>query len=127
VSREIAAVRRGFLVTAPPQAGAEIAKCGQLSRSRADRAIWPAAGTLAVAGDLLAGRRPRRRDPAAGVARALGQEIVGRAINGGAESVEVGVQRGLLVDGAVDTADFGLSASNPLITALAVESIIAGR
>ena len=64
------------------------------------------------------------RDPAAGVARSLGQEIVGRAINGGAESVEVGVQRGLLVDGAVNTADFGLSALNPLITALAVESTI---
>ena len=45
-------------------------------------------------------------------------------LNDGAESVEVGVQRGLLVDGVFDTADFGLSARNPLNTALAVESTI---
>jgi hypothetical protein len=57
-------------------------------------------------------------------AGALRKEIVGCAINGGAESVEVGVQRGLLVDGVVNTADFGLSAPNPLITAFAVESTI---
>ncbi len=64
------------------------------------------------------------RDPAPRVAGALRKEIVGCAINGGAESVEVGVQRGLLVDGVVNTADFGLSAPNPLITAFAVESTI---
>ena len=64
------------------------------------------------------------RDPAPRVAGALRKEIVGCAINGGAESVEVGVQRGLLVDGVVITADFGLSAPNPLITAFAVESTI---
>ena len=63
-------------------------------------------------------------DPAPRVAGSLGKEIVGCAIDGGAESVEVGVQRGLLVDGVVNTADFGLSAPNPLITAFAVESTI---
>src|ERR1700710_1527370 len=63
-------------------------------------------------------------DPAAGVPWLLGQEIVCRAINGGAESVEVGVHRGLSVDGCFSTVDFGLSASNPLLTAVAVESTI---
>src|SRR5215204_541773 len=63
-------------------------------------------------------------DPAAGISRFLGQEIVRRAINDGAESVEVGVHRGLSVDGCFSTVDFGLSASNPLITAVAVESTI---
>jgi hypothetical protein len=38
------------------------------------------------------------------------QEIVRRAINDGAESVEVGVHRGLSVDGCFSTVDFGLSA-----------------
>ncbi len=52
------------------------------------------------------------------------QEIVRRAINGDAESVEVGVHRGLLVDEVISTADFGLSAKNPSNTATAVESII---
>ena len=52
------------------------------------------------------------------------QEIVRRAINGDAESVEVGVHRGLQVDGVISTADFGLSAQNPSDTALAVESLI---
>jgi hypothetical protein len=68
--------------------------------------------------DLGVGDAPPR------VARWGGQKIVARAINGGAESVEVGVQRGLLVDGAVNTADFGLSALCPPVTALAVESTI---
>jgi hypothetical protein len=63
-------------------------------------------------------------DAAAGVSRLLGQEIVRRAINGNAESVEVGVHRGLLVDGDLITADFGLSASNPLPTGVPVESTI---
>jgi len=58
------------------------------------------------------------------VARRLGKEIVRRAINRGAEKVEVGVHRGLLVDGVLSTADFGLSASNPSNTATAVESLI---
>jgi hypothetical protein len=53
------------------------------------------------------------------------KEIVSRAINGGAESVEVDVHRGLLVDdGDFSTADFGLSAQNPSNTAIAVESLI---
>ena len=65
----------------------------------------------AESGDLGVG------DPATGVSRLRGQEIVRRAINGDAESVEVGVRRGLRVDGDLDTADFGLSASNPSITA----------
>jgi hypothetical protein len=49
-------------------------------------------------------------DPATGVSGLLRQEIVRRAINGSAESVEVGVHRGLSVDGCFSTADFGLSA-----------------
>jgi hypothetical protein len=40
------------------------------------------------------------------------------------ESVEVGVQRGLQVDGVFSSADFGLSAQNPSNTAAAVESLI---
>jgi hypothetical protein len=63
-------------------------------------------------------------DASPGVRRLLGQEIVRRAINDGAESVEVGVHRGLQVDGALDTADFGLSAPKPSNTAHAVESTI---
>src|SRR6188474_27286 len=63
-------------------------------------------------------------DSAAGVSRFLGQEIVCRAINDGAESVEVGVHRGLSVDGCFSTADFGLSALKSSITAFAVESTI---
>ncbi|MDQ6750067.1 MAG: hypothetical protein M3Z33_04860 [Actinomycetota bacterium] len=63
-------------------------------------------------------------DPATGVAPALRQEIVGRAINGSAESVEVGVHVASWSTVPMDTADFGLSAENPLITAFAVESTI---
>ena len=63
-------------------------------------------------------------DPATGVSSLLRQEIVCCAINGDAESVEVGEHRGLQVDGGLVTADFGLSASNPLNAALAVESLI---
>ena len=63
-------------------------------------------------------------DAAAGVVRSLREDVVGRAVDGGAEKVEVGVQRGLLVDGALDTADFGLSALCPPLTAPAVESVI---
>lgn len=65
------------------------------------------------------------RDQSAGVGAPLGQEIIGRAINGDAESVEVGVHRGLRVDGAVlGTADFDLSAPNPVSTVISVESLI---
>jgi hypothetical protein len=55
----------------------------------------------------------------------LWQKVIGCAINVGAESVEVGVHRGLRVDGVSDTADFGLSAlsSFPEV-AVFVESII---
>jgi hypothetical protein len=53
-----------------------------------------------------------------------GQEIVGGDINRGAEGVEVGVHRGLRVDGAIATADFGPSARGPFSTARSVESII---
>src|ERR1700722_2381189 len=58
------------------------------------------------------------------VPRLLGQEIVSCAINRDAESVEVGVPRGLQVNGVFGTADFDLSAQNPLTTAQAVESLI---
>jgi hypothetical protein len=63
-------------------------------------------------------------DDPAGVPWRFRQEIVRRAVNGDAESVEVGVHRGLLVDGAFSTADFGLSATNPSNTVTAVESTI---
>jgi hypothetical protein len=59
-----------------------------------------------------------------GVSPFLWQKVVGCAINMGAEGVEVGVHRGLLVDGVLDTADFGLSASHPFRAAIFVESII---
>ncbi|MQA75715.1 MAG: hypothetical protein GEU88_15470 [Solirubrobacterales bacterium] len=62
-------------------------------------------------------------DVAAPVRAWLRQEIVGGAINRDAESVEVGVHRGLSVDGAVNTVAFGLSASDPLNTGIPVESI----
>ena len=63
--------------------------------------------------------------PAPGVAGFVWQKVIGCAINVGAESVEVGVHRGLRVDGVLDTADFGLSAlSSFREAALPVESII---
>jgi hypothetical protein len=68
--------------------------------------------------DLGIGRLPT------GIPSSFWQKIVGCAINEGAESVEVGVHRGLLVDGVLDTVDFGLSASNPFCTGIFVESII---
>jgi hypothetical protein len=61
--------------------------------------------------------------PPAGVG-SLWQKIIGRAINDGAEGVEVGVHRGLRAGGVFGTVDFGLSASNPSCTAILVESII---
>jgi hypothetical protein len=55
----------------------------------------------------------------------LWQKVIGCAINVGAESVEVGVHRGLRVDGVSDTADFGLSALFSFGSmAISVESII---
>ncbi|MCL4368466.1 MAG: hypothetical protein M1337_04800 [Actinobacteria bacterium] len=63
--------------------------------------------------------------PPSGVSRSLWQKIIGCAINDGAESVEIGVHRGLRVDGVLRTADFGLSVLFSLEdTAIAVESII---
>jgi len=59
-----------------------------------------------------------------GVWLRLWQKIIGCAINEGAEGVEVGVHRGLLVDGVLDTVDFGPSASNPFLGGIFVESII---
>ena len=64
------------------------------------------------------------REPAAGVPSCLWQEIVGCAINDRAESVEVGVHRGLQADDVHDTVGFGLSALLSLDTADLVESII---
>jgi len=63
-------------------------------------------------------------DPSTGISWLLRQEIVRRAENGDAERVEVGVHRGLQVDGALDTADFGLSAKKPSKPATTVESTI---
>jgi hypothetical protein len=60
------------------------------------------------------------------VARLLRQEIVRGALNTGAERVEVGIHRGLLVDGVLNTADSDLSAPDPCPqpTAKTVESLI---
>jgi len=64
-------------------------------------------------------------DPAAGVIRLAGQEIVRHAINGGEESVEVGVHRGLQVDGEnLITADFGLSSPIPSTSAASVVELL---
>ena len=63
-------------------------------------------------------------DPAAGVTPGLWQKVVGCAINHGAESVEVGVHRGLRADGVFGTVGFGLSASHSLDRFNLVESII---
>src|SRR5574340_1112164 len=85
----------------------------------------------AIGGDAHDRLGDRERDhlrvchPSPRVSWPLGQEIVSRAEHGDAESVEVGVHRGLLVDGAFGTADFDLSARKPPInTAPAVESTI---
>ena len=64
------------------------------------------------------------RDPATGVGPSFWQEVVGCAINHRAESVEVGVHRGLSVDGVFGTVGFGLSALLSLGMADLVESII---
>jgi hypothetical protein len=69
----------------------------------------------------------RRLPPGtAGVVWLLWQKVIGRAIDSSAESVEIGVHRGLLVDGVIGTAGFGLSAPNPFCTDISVESIICG-
>jgi hypothetical protein len=68
--------------------------------------------------DLGVGRAPT------GVGPSFWQKIIGCAINECAEGVEVGAHRGLLVDGVLDTVDFGPSASNPFCTGIFVESII---
>jgi hypothetical protein len=64
------------------------------------------------------------REPAAGIGSGLWQEVVGCAIDDGAESVEVGVHRGLRADGVFGTVGFGLSALLSLGTVNLVESII---
>src|SRR5450830_1004867 len=63
-------------------------------------------------------------DPPAGVPSCLWQKIVSCAINDRAESVEVGVHRGLQADDANDTVGFGLSALLSLGRINLVESII---
>src|SRR6187200_319293 len=114
------------------QAGSALVEAGLLGQL-GEEVVQALAGNgeeAAVRGDAhdrlgdAEGRDLGVGDPAAGVSGLLGQEIVRRAINDGAESVEVGVHRGLSVDGCFGTADFGLSASNPSITAAAVESTI---
>jgi hypothetical protein len=54
----------------------------------------------------------------------LQQKTIGCPINNGAEDVEAGVHRGLLVDSVLVTADFGPSASNPFRSDMFVASII---
>jgi hypothetical protein len=63
-------------------------------------------------------------DSAAGVRPGLWQKVVGCAINHGTESVEVGVHRGLSVDGVLGTVGFGLSVLLSLGAVNLVESII---
>ena len=63
-------------------------------------------------------------DAPASIGPRLWQEIVGCAINDRAESVEVGVHRGLQADGDLGTVGFGLSALLSLDGANLVESII---
>jgi len=63
-------------------------------------------------------------DPTPRVGPRLWQKVVGCAINHGAESVEVGVHRGLRADGVFGTVGFGLSALLSLGGADLVESII---
>ena len=63
-------------------------------------------------------------DATPGVAACLWQKVVGCAIDDRAESVEVGVHRGLRADGVFGTVGFGLSALLFLGTADLVESII---
>ena len=58
------------------------------------------------------------------VARRLRQQVVRGAVDSDAEQVEVGVHRGLQVDGAIDTADFDLPHPVPLDHGNAVASII---
>jgi hypothetical protein len=108
----------------------EVAGLGRQLREQVAKALLGDGEKAPVAGDshdcLGHAQRDDLRvcDPSAGVSWLLRQEIVSRAINGDAESVEVGVHRGLLVDGVLDTADFGLSAETPSNAASAVESII---
>jgi hypothetical protein len=62
--------------------------------------------------------------PTASVSPSLWQKIIRCAINDGAEGVEVGVHRGLRVDGVLDTVGFGSSASNPFLSVMFMASII---
>ena len=61
---------------------------------------------------------------APGIGPRLWQKVVGCAINDRAESVEVGVHRGLRADGVLGTVGFGLSALLSLHRLNLVESII---
>ena len=63
-------------------------------------------------------------DLPAGIAPHLWQKVVGCAIDDRAESVEVGVHRGLRADGVFGTVGFGLSALLSLRRLNLVESII---
>jgi hypothetical protein len=63
-------------------------------------------------------------DAAPCIGTCLWQKVVGCAINHGAESVEVGVHRGLRADGVFGTVGFGLSALLSLRRLNLVESII---
>jgi hypothetical protein len=106
---------------------------GRLARQAGKQMPQPPARhgeEAAVRGDAHDDLGDRQRDHLgviefpAGVRRPAGQEIVGGDINRGAEGVEVGVHRGLQVDGAIATVDFDPSASNPGTTEISVESII---
>jgi hypothetical protein len=62
--------------------------------------------------------------PSASVSPSLWQKIIRCAINDRAEGVQVGVHRGLRVDGVAITVGFGPSALNPFIGDMFVASII---
>ena len=101
------------------QLGKEVAKLP--SRGRKEPAVGGDAHDRlghAEGDDLGVGDAP------ASIGPRLWQEIVGCAINDRAESVEVGVHRGLQADGDLGTVGFGLSALLSLDRADLVESVI---
>jgi hypothetical protein len=107
------------------EAGSGLVETGLLGQLREEiaKALASDGEEAAVGGDAhdRLGDAQRRDlgvgDSPPGISGLLRQEIVCRAINDGAESVEVGVHRGLSVDGCFSTVDFGLSALKSSTTA----------
>jgi hypothetical protein len=108
----------------------EVGRLARQMRKEMEQALARRGQEPAVAGDAhdrlgdAEGDHFGVGDPPAGILPRFWQEIVGCAINDGAESIEVGVHRGLRADGDLGTVGFGLSALRSLDTADLVESII---